>query len=112
MKITRRKFLVGAGAAGLAVAADAFGFEAHRVVLTRHDVRIVGLPSGLDGLRIAQVSDVHFPGNKIAARAALEHLHNENPDIVLLTGDMTESMQALKHVRSFAGDARGRLATV
>jgi uncharacterized protein len=58
------------------------------------------------------VSDVHFPGNRIAARAALEHLHNENPDIVLLTGDMTESQPAMKHVRSFAGDARGRLATV
>jgi predicted MPP superfamily phosphohydrolase len=112
MRIGRRRFLAGVGAAGVAVAADAFGFEAHRVVLTRHDVRIAGLPSGLDGLRIAQVSDVHFPGNRIAARAALEHLHNENPDIVLLTGDMTESQPAMKYVRSFAGDARGRLATV
>jgi predicted MPP superfamily phosphohydrolase len=104
--------LAGVGAAGVAVAADAFGLEAHRVVLTRHDVRIAGLPSGLDGLRIAQVSDVHFPGNRIAAEAALEHLHNENPDIVLLTGDMTESQSALKYVRSFAGDAKGSLATV
>lgn len=112
MKLSRRRFLAGVGAAGVAVAADAFGFEAHRVVLTRHDVRIVGLPPGLDGLRIAQVSDVHFPGNQIAARATLEHLHNENPDIVLLTGDMTESQEALKQVRSFAGDARGSLATV
>lgn len=112
MRITRRQFLAGVGAAGAAVAADAFGFEAHRVLLSRHDVRIAGLPSGLDGLRIAQVSDVHFPGNQIAARAALEHLHNENPDIVLLTGDMTESQRAMKQVRSFAGDARGSLATV
>ncbi len=96
----------------MAVAADAFGFEAHRVVLSRHDVRIVGLPSALDGLRIAQVTDVHFPGNQIAARAALEHLHNEKADIVLLTGDMTESQEAMRQVRSFAGDAKGGLATV
>jgi predicted MPP superfamily phosphohydrolase len=112
MKVTRRRFLAGVGAAGVAVAVDAFGFEANRVVLTRHDVRIAGLPSALDGLRIAQVTDVHFPGNQMAARAALEHLHNENPDIVLLTGDMTESQEAMKQVRSFAGDARGSLATV
>jgi hypothetical protein len=112
MKITRRQFLAGVGAAGVAVTADAFGFEARRVLVSRHEVRLAGLPSGLDGLRIAQVSDVHFPGNQTAARAALEHLHRERPEIVLLTGDMTESQAAMKHVRSFAGDARGSLATV
>lgn len=112
MRISRRQFLAGVGAAGAAVAADAFGFEAHRVLLTRHEVPIGGLPSGLDGLRIAQVSDVHFPGNQIAARAALEHLHRERPDIVLLTGDMTETRLALGDVRRFAAEARGRLGTV
>jgi hypothetical protein len=112
MKISRRRFLAGIGAAGAAVAVDAFGFEAHRVLLTRHEVRIPGLPSGLDGLRVAQVSDVHFPGNRIAARAALDLLGQERPDIVLLTGDMTESLGALNEVRAFAAEARGSLATV
>ena len=112
MKISRRQFVAGVGAAGMAVAVDAFGFEPHRVLLSRHEVRIVGLPSGLDGLRIAQVSDVHFPGNRIAARAALDLLNQEHPDIVLLTGDMTESLGALDEVRTFAGEARGSLATV
>ena len=112
MNISRRRFLAGIGATGFAIAGDAFGFEAHRVLVTRHDVSIPGLPSGLDGVRLAQVSDVHFPGNRTAARAALEHLDQERPDIVLLTGDMTESPDAMPQVRSFAGDARGRLATV
>lgn len=112
MKISRRQFLAGVGAAGAAVAADAFGYEAHRVLLTRHEVRIPGLPSGLDGLRIAQVSDVHFPGNRIAARAALDLIHQERPDIVLLTGDMTESLGAMAEVRTFAAEARGSLATI
>jgi uncharacterized protein len=112
MKISRRRFLAGVGATGVAIAGDAFGFEAHRVVVTRHDVSIPGLPSGLDGVRLAQVSDVHFPGNRTAAGAALEHLHQERPDIVALTGDMTESASAMAQVRSFAADARGRLATV
>jgi predicted MPP superfamily phosphohydrolase len=69
MKINRRRFLAGVGATGLVIAGDAFGFEAHRVLVSRHDVRIPGLPTGLDGLRIAQVSDVHFPGNRTAASA-------------------------------------------
>lgn len=112
MKMSRRRFLAGVGATGVAIAGDAFGFEAHRVLLTRHDVSIPGLPSGLDGLRLAQVSDVHFPGNTTAAGAALEHLHRERPDVVVLTGDMTESPDAMPRVRSFAGEARGRLATV
>jgi predicted MPP superfamily phosphohydrolase len=42
---------------------------------------------------LAQISDVHLPGNQTASRAALEHLHQERPDIVVLTGDMTESRE-------------------
>jgi predicted MPP superfamily phosphohydrolase len=112
LKISRRRFLAGVGAAGAALAADAFGYEAHRVLVSRHDVRVGGLPGSLDGLRIAQVSDVHLPGNQLAARTTLEHLDRERPDIVILTGDMTESAGALSQVRDFASDARGPLATV
>jgi predicted MPP superfamily phosphohydrolase len=112
MKISRRHFLAGIGTAGVAVAADAFGFEASRVLVSRHDVPVAGLPRTMDGIRIAQVSDVHFPGNRRAARAALEHLHRERPDIVLLTGDMTESDKAMTQVRDFAAESRGGLATI
>src|SRR5690242_4667280 len=65
--ITRRRFLAGLGAAGAAIGADAFGFEAHHVLLSRHDVMVPGLPLGLNGLRLAQVTDVHLPGNQLAA---------------------------------------------
>jgi uncharacterized protein len=112
MKINRRRFIAGLGAAGAAIGADAFGFEAHRVLVSRHDV-LLGEPAGaLDGLRIAQVSDVHLPGNQLAARAALDHLRREQPDIVILNGDMTESARALGQVSEFAQAARGSLATV
>lgn len=112
MNISRRQFVAGVGATGAAVAVDAFGLEAHQVQLSRHEVRIRGLPSGLDGLRIAQVSDVHFPGNRSAARAALGLIYQQRPDIVILTGDMTESLGAMGDVRSFAAEARGSVATV
>jgi predicted MPP superfamily phosphohydrolase len=100
------------GAAGAAIGADAFGFEAHRVLVSRHDVLIPGLAGAFDGLRIAQVSDVHLPGNQLAARAALHHLDRERPEVVVLNGDMTETAQALGQVREFARAARGSLATV
>jgi hypothetical protein len=112
MKINRRRFIAGLGAAGAAVGADAFGFEAHRVLVSRHQVLVPGLAAALNGLRIAQVSDVHFPGNQLAARAALDHLQREQPDIVILSGDMTESARALGQVREFAQAAQGNLATV
>jgi predicted MPP superfamily phosphohydrolase len=112
MNISRRRFLAGFGAAGVAIGVDAFGVEATRVLVSRHDVQVPGLPPALAGLRIAQVTDVHFPGNRLAARAALEHLHRERVEVVILNGDMTESSSALNQVRDFAAEARGSLATV
>lgn len=112
MLITRRRFLLGAGAVGAALGADAFGLEAHRVLVSRHDVRVPGLPPALDGIRIAQITDVHLPGNQLAARAALEHIRRERPEIVVLNGDMTESAQAIGTVGEFVRSARGSLATV
>jgi uncharacterized protein len=112
MKISRRQFLAGFGAAGAAVSVDAFGLEATRVLVTRHDVAIPELPSALNGLRIAQVTDVHLPGNQLAARAALEHLNRERPELVVLNGDMTETAQALDQVRDFVANARGSVGTV
>ena len=111
MKVTRRRFLAGVGAAGAAVAADAFGLEANRVLVTRHDVYVPGLPPELDRLRIAQITDVHLPGNQLAARAAVHHIHHERPEIVVLNGDMTETARASDQVRDFLGNVSGRLAT-
>jgi hypothetical protein len=112
MKISRRGFLAGVGAAGAAIGADAFGLEAHRVLVSRHDVHVPGLPGAMNGVRLALVTDVHLPGNQLAARAALEHLHRERPEVVILNGDMTESAKAINEVRAFAAEARGTLGTV
>jgi predicted MPP superfamily phosphohydrolase len=115
MKMTRRRFLAGlgaAGAAGAAVGVDAFGLEAHRVLVSRHDVRVPGLPPAIDGLRIAQISDVHLPGNRLAAKAALDVVRRERPEVVVLNGDMTESAEVSSQVSDFAEAARGSLGTV
>jgi uncharacterized protein len=113
MKYSRRRFLVAAaGACGVVVGGDAFAVEPAKVLVSRHEVPIPGLARAFDGMRLAQVTDVHFPGNRAAARAALAHLQREKPEIVVLTGDMTEHAQALSSVAAFAREARGSVATV
>ena len=97
---------------GAAVGVDAFAIEPANVVLSRRDVLVPGLPRQLEGLRIAQVTDVHFPGNIEAAKGALAHLRRERPEIVVLTGDMCERAEALPHVMEFSRAARGSIATV
>jgi predicted MPP superfamily phosphohydrolase len=114
MNTSRRRFLALAGGAlgAAALGGDAFLFEPEHVLLSRHDVPVPGLPRGLEGLRIAQITDVHFPGNIAAAEAAVAHLERERPEIVVLTGDMLEHRSALPQVTAFARHARGSIATV
>jgi predicted MPP superfamily phosphohydrolase len=114
MNTSRRQFLALAGGAfgAAALGADAFLLEPEHVLLSQHDVRVPGLPRGLEGLRIAQVSDVHFPGNVAAADSVLAHLKRERPEILVFTGDMIERPRALPRLAEFARYARGSIATV
>jgi uncharacterized protein len=113
MQYSRRTFLItAAGACAAAVGGDAFAIEPAKVLVSRHEVPVPGLARAFDGMRLAQVTDVHFPGNTAAARATLAHLQREKPEIVVITGDMTERAQALTLVAAFAREARGSLATV
>lgn len=87
--ITRRKFLNGSliAAAGLAVYAGEI--ERHFIEVTLHDVGIAGLPAAFEGVRIAQLSDIHM--DEFSEPMFVEHavkLVNElEPDYVFLTGD-------------------------
>jgi predicted MPP superfamily phosphohydrolase len=109
--VSRRRFLLSAGAFGGALAADAFALEPWRVRITRHDLPVAGLPAALEGLRIAQISDMHLPGNRRAARAAIACIGRERPEVVVLTGDICESEQSLGALTAFVREVRGTLGT-
>ena len=66
----------------------------------------------LEGLRIALITDVHFPGNIAAADSVVAYLRRERPEIVVLTGDIIENHRALPRVAEFARYVRGSIATV
>jgi predicted MPP superfamily phosphohydrolase len=71
--------------------ATTYGFAAGRLrySVVRVDVPVANLPSELDGLRIAQLSDIHIgdymPPNEIAR--AVDMANALNPDISFVTGD-------------------------
>jgi uncharacterized protein len=112
-RVSRRRFLAAAGTlAASALAADALVIEPRRVQLSRHEVSLPGLLPALDGLTIAQVSDVHLPANRSAVDRTLALLDVERPDIVLLTGDQCETSTAMDDLVAFVRAARGKLATI
>jgi len=111
--MTRRSFVVGtAGALGAAAAGDAFLVEPTALDVSRHNIVVPGLPPGLEGVRIACLTDVHLGGGvSPAARAALEVLARERPDVVLLSGDICNHHEDLPTLVAWAREARGTAAT-
>lgn len=109
--VSRRRFVAALSATAGAALTDACAVEPYRLDVAHHDVAIPGLPPGLDGLRIAQVSDVHLPGTPAEAERAAAAIEREQADVVVLTGDMVEHQHALPALAALAPRLRGTLAT-
>jgi uncharacterized protein len=104
--------LGAAGALCPATLGDAFLLEPGMVELGRHDVPVPNLPPALDGVRIACVTDVHLTTKvSAAARAALEHIARERPDVVVMTGDICNRRRHLPTLTAWSREARGTRAT-
>jgi hypothetical protein len=94
---SRRTFFQYAAvlAGGFPFLAATYGFAAGRLRYTieRVDVPVANLPPELDGLRIAQLSDIHIgdymPPREIAR--AVDMANELNPDISFVTGDFVSS---------------------
>jgi len=114
ISLSRRRFLVGAaGALGAAALGDGFLIEPAAVEITRHDIPVPGLPPELDGFTIACVTDVHLQSwIHRAGRATIKLLAGARPHLVALIGDICNRYDDLETLVSFAGQARGTVATV
>jgi len=90
---TRRavlKALLSAGAGTLVgSAAYGFGWARHRLEVTRTDLPVAGLAPGLDGLRIALITDVHCSAtvDPDDASRAVGLANDASPDLTVLGGD-------------------------
>lgn len=93
----RRAFLRTAALASTGAAA-AFGVRGAREAygdpeITRHTLPFANLPPGLDGLRLAQISDLHagpLVGPELLRRWQ-DLAARERPDLLLVTGDLVDS---------------------
>jgi uncharacterized protein len=109
MGFGRRRFLKATAVLGAAGAAGALPSLARAdETPTAEDVtfRIPGLDPAHDGLRVAQLSDLHVgprtPGPLV--RAAIERANRFAPDLVVLTGDyLSHSRAELEAMREHLG---------
>lgn len=93
----RRGFLRAAsyvaGAVPLVAAAYGFGKERLDFTLHRVDIPVANLPAGLDGLKIAQLSDIHagdfMPADQV--RRAVDLANSLGADLAVVTGDFITS---------------------
>lgn len=95
--IPRSEFLAKAA---LATAAVPFGALVYGIVSGAHDyrvkrltVKLPNLPKSFDGLRIAQISDIHSGSfwNKVAVKGGVEMLMKEKADVIFFTGDLVNN---------------------
>lgn len=88
LKLAAAGVATGAGAAALGAGWTTLG-EPNWLVLERIDVPLPRLPARLDGLRVAQLSDLHISqyttAGDIGRAAALAM--RQSPDLIVLTGD-------------------------
>jgi predicted MPP superfamily phosphohydrolase len=67
-------------------------------VLRHYDVYLKTLPAGLDGMKIAQITDSHV-GDFIGSddlKDAILRLNQEKPDLLVMTGDLLDDERQLK----------------
>jgi uncharacterized protein len=88
-RFSRRDFLLGAVATAAAAGVPLPALAGDEVTPERHEIVVPDLDPAHDGLRIAQLSDLHVgtltPVERI--RAAIAAANRFRPDLVVLTGD-------------------------
>jgi predicted MPP superfamily phosphohydrolase len=89
MSLSRRNFLgISAGALAAGVLGTAL-YEPHEIVVSQVGITLKRLPPGFDGIRIAQLSDIHFNSFMTIGHLdrVIELTNAQKPDLVILTGD-------------------------
>jgi hypothetical protein len=81
---------------GIGLVADGYLFGYRRLTVSRLDVRLPHLPAALDGFRVVQVSDLHLGpiASRTALREAFDRAVAEDPDLVVVTGDIVDTPKA------------------
>ncbi len=96
--IPRSKFLAKSAliAGGIPILTLSYGIVsgAHDYRIRRLRIKLPHLPKAYDGIRIAQLSDIHSGSffNKTAVIGGVEMLQAEKPDMIFFTGDLVNNI--------------------
>jgi predicted MPP superfamily phosphohydrolase len=89
MSVSRRRFLLGATAFGVGLAAYSGTFGRHHLEIAHRTLAIADLPDAFLNLRFVQISDIHL--EEYTEAWFLQHVVAQvnalNPELVLITGD-------------------------
>ena len=95
--ITRSQFLSKSALIAGAVPLSVFSFGmlsgAYDYRVRRRTIYLPNLPSAFDGVRLAQLSDIHSGSfyNKTAVQGGVDLLLAEKPDVIFFTGDLVNN---------------------
>lgn len=103
---SRRAFLAGTGAIAVGVALDAFLVEPRWLDVSSHEVTIPGLPRDLEGFAVAQVTDAHLTQIGAVEEAIYRTLQKNDIQLVVLSGDMIDSVLRLESLKRFCSGLR------
>ena len=67
-----------------------------RVAVSQFKIRSKRVPPELDGLRIAQISDLHLRSWNGVFSAARLKLADINPEMIVITGDLGDTRAAIQ----------------
>ncbi len=110
--ISRASFLstLGQGAAALTFGSFLYGvtWGKNAFRIERHRLQLPGLPASMAGWKVVQISDAHlgsFQGTPEPVLAALEKINAMEPDLILFTGDLVNTLaeEAEPWIEAFAG---------
>ena len=104
--LTRRRLLSATGVAAAGIGVDALAIEPRWLDVTRHDVPVERLPSGLEGFTIALVTDAHLKSIGAVEEGIHAVVRAESVQLVALTGDIIDAPHRLPVLRDFCAGLR------
>lgn len=103
---TRRATGIVCGALAGAAFMEGLLLEPFQLDVARLTIVSPGLPTGFDGLRIVQLSDLHIHHISRAYRTAIDVIRRERPDLVVITGDLVDHPEQTSVCLAFLSDLR------
>lgn len=76
------------GVASIAIGSAVVYWQNRKVVKTDYKLPVTDLPKDLEGFKIVQLSDIHFPNDVLDTNYLIKLVANIKPDMIVITGNL------------------------